>query len=170
MAHGLESYCETVHSVAGLGGASGAARQFVKLTSRDLVIAIAFPRYHRDTIALAKNVSDRGLPLIALTDGPTSPLASLSEVALFVQTNRQRSSSSDASVLSLIQALCDSVAHRGKNSVQAASMSTESVLPWIHGSHSTAHLLPDSSGRQSQSERRKNPVKRGPSPTSKKEN
>jgi DNA-binding MurR/RpiR family transcriptional regulator len=168
MAHALEPYCQTVQSVAGPVGPSGAARQFVKLTSRDLVIAIAFPRYHKDTITLAQNVTDRGIPLLALTDGPTSPLAPLSEATLYVRSNRQRSANSDASVLSMIQALCDSVAHRSKGSVHAASMTTQAVLPWLYGSHSTERLHAGSSSPPSQA--RKQAVKSRRSTASKKEN
>jgi DNA-binding MurR/RpiR family transcriptional regulator len=135
MAHGLEPYCQTVQSVAGPAGTSAAARQFVKLTARDLVIAIAFPRYHRDTIALATDLVHRGIPVIALTDSPTSPLAPHADITLYVQTGRHRSANSDAAVLSMIQAMCDSVAHRAKNSVHAASKTTESVLPWLYGNH-----------------------------------
>ncbi|MGH8807236.1 MAG: MurR/RpiR family transcriptional regulator [Noviherbaspirillum sp.] len=167
-AHGLEPYCQTVHALAGPAGPSGAARQLGKLTPRDLVIAIAFPRHHRDTIALAKSTREMGIHLLALTDSPTSPLAPLSDVTLYVQANRQRSANSDATVLSMIQALCDSVAHRTTNSVRAASNITESVLPWIYGSHSSHDARDISSDSPPQP--RKRVAKSPASPASKKEN
>lgn len=133
--HGLEPYCANVQSAAGPSGASGAARMFAKLSPRDLVIAICFPRYHRDTIELARSVHQKGIPLLGLTDKPTSPLGELSDVTLYMQTNRQRAANSDTVVLSMIQAICDGVAHRNKESVHAASLATESVLPWLYDSN-----------------------------------
>lgn len=132
MAHGLEPYCRTVQSTAGQAGASHAARQLFKLGRRDLVIAIAFPRYVHDTIALAHSAREKGVGMIAITDAPSSPLAALADVTLYAQTRRQLSANSDAAALSLIEALCGAVAHQAKDAVHAASAMTEFVLPWLY--------------------------------------
>ncbi|MDY7548812.1 MurR/RpiR family transcriptional regulator [Glaciimonas sp. CA11.2] len=131
-AHGLEPYCRNVLSVAGPGGPSQTARQFFKVDQRDLVIAMAFPRYVSDTITLATLAKERGAQLLAFTDVPTSPLVPLADVTLYAQTERQLSPTSDAAALALIQATCDAVAHRADRSVHAASKMTEFVLPWLH--------------------------------------
>ena len=52
-----------------------AARQMSRMTSKDLVIAIAFPRYLADTVTLANAAKQAGVPVLVLTDKPTSPLA-----------------------------------------------------------------------------------------------
>jgi len=134
MVHGLEPFCRTVMSGAQPGGATQAGRQFFKLDSRDLVIAIAYPRYVSDTIRLAQFAVEKGAKLVAFTDLPDSPLVPLADVALYAQTERQLASNSDAAALVLIQAICDAVAHRAKRSVQAASEMTEFVLPWLYRS------------------------------------
>ncbi|MFJ2986909.1 MurR/RpiR family transcriptional regulator [Collimonas sp. NPDC087041] len=132
MAHALEPYCRTVMSVAGPGGPSQAARQFFKIDQRDLVIALAFPRYVTDTLTLATRAKERNAQVLAITDTPTSPLVPLADITLYAQTERQLSPTSDAAALALIQAICDAVAHRANRSVHAASQMTEFVLPWLH--------------------------------------
>ncbi|MCD9122473.1 MurR/RpiR family transcriptional regulator [Cupriavidus sp. UGS-1] len=136
--HGLDMYCRTVITVAGVGGASTAARQLFKLTSRDLVIPIAFPRYVYDSVALTERARAHGARILALTDGPTSPLAPFADIALYVSAGRQLSANSDAAVLAMIEALCGAVAHRATGSVKAAADMTEFVLPWLHQTHARA--------------------------------
>jgi DNA-binding MurR/RpiR family transcriptional regulator len=132
MVHGLEPFCRTVLSGANLGGPSQTGRQFFKLDQRDVVIALAYPRYATDTVRLARRAVEKGAKLIAFTDLPHSPLAPLADVTIYSQTERQLSPTSDAAALVLIQAICDVVAHRAKRSVQAASEMTEFVLPWLY--------------------------------------
>lgn len=132
MAHALEPYCRTVIAAAGPGGPSQAGRQFFKIDERDLVIALAFPRYVTDTVTLASRAKERSAHVLAFTDAPTSPLVPLADVTLYAQTERLLSPTSDAAALALIQAVCDAVAHRANRSVHAASKMTEAVLPWLH--------------------------------------
>ena len=130
--HGLEMHCRMVTSVAGAGGASHAARQLFKLQPSDLLIVIAFPRYVTDTIELAQRVKAHGGQVLALTDGPTSPLAPLADIALYAQAGNRLSANSDATVLALIEALCGAVAHRAERPVKAAAEMTEFLLPWLY--------------------------------------
>jgi DNA-binding MurR/RpiR family transcriptional regulator len=131
----LELYCDHVQLLASIESSSYAARRLGGLTPADLVIAISFPRYFSDTVMLAGRVRAAGVPLLALTDSPASPLAPLASVALYAQTHSQYFSNSEAGVLVLIEALCSAVAHSAKGSLQAATQLTESVLPWLEGHH-----------------------------------
>jgi DNA-binding MurR/RpiR family transcriptional regulator len=127
-------HCHTVELLSGLGGVSHAARQMARMTSTDLLIAIGFPRYLADTVTLARAAQARGVPVLALTDKPTSPLAPAATVTLYAVAERQLSANSETAALGLIEALCAAVAHRAKDSVQAALQVTESVMPWLlHG-------------------------------------
>ena len=54
------------------------------LRSGDAVLAITFAPYSDETIALAQDAKTRGLPVVALTDRMTSPLARLSDCILTV--------------------------------------------------------------------------------------
>jgi len=128
-------YCSMAETLAGPGGVSHAARQISRMTSQDLLIAIAFPRYLNDTVTLASAAQRAGVPVLVLTDKPTSPLAPVATVALYAHTDRQLSANSEAGVLSLIEALGAAVAYRAKDSVQAAAGATQSIMPWLlHGS------------------------------------
>jgi DNA-binding MurR/RpiR family transcriptional regulator len=131
--HGLDMYCRTVMSLSAAGGASHAARQLFKLQPTDLIIVIGFPRYVYDTVTLTQRAAAHGAHILALTDGPTSPLAPLADIALYAQTGRQLSANSDAAVLAMIEALVGAVAHRAEHSVKAAAEMTEFLLPWLHG-------------------------------------
>jgi DNA-binding MurR/RpiR family transcriptional regulator len=130
---GLDPYCENVQSLATVESASFAAKVLARARSGDLLVAIAFPRYLADTVLLARMARDAGMPVLALTDRVTSPLAPLGTVALYATVDSHYFASSDASALPLIEALCSAVAHRAKGSVKAATQLAESVLPWLHG-------------------------------------
>lgn len=128
----LDLYCDNVQLLASIESSSYAARVLARLEPTDLVIAIAYPRYFTDTILLTRSVRDAGIPVLALTDRVTSPLAPLATVALYAHTESQYFANSEASALALIEALCSAVAHRAKGSLKAATQLAESVLPWLH--------------------------------------
>ena len=131
----LDPYCDNVQLLASVESSSYGARVLARLKPEDLLIAIAYPRYFGDTILLARRARDAGVPVLALTDRVTSPLAPLASVALYAHTESQYFANSEATVLALIEALCSAVAHSGKGSLMAATQLAESVLPWLHGNH-----------------------------------
>jgi len=130
--YGLSPYCQAVRSLALIGGTTAAARQLYDLTPQDLVVAIAFPRYINDTILLAKFARQEGACVLALTDGPTSPLAPIADIALYLHTYRHLAANSDAAVLAVIQALCSAVAQRAPKAVPTTTKMTEATLPWLY--------------------------------------
>jgi DNA-binding MurR/RpiR family transcriptional regulator len=132
MGHGLEPYCGTIQSTIGSGGPSHVARQLFKYTERDLVIGISFPRYADDVITLLRQVREKDIPVLALTDAPSSPLASVANITLYAQSTRQFSPNSEGAALCLIEALCSAVAHQAKSPVHAASEMTKFMLPWLY--------------------------------------
>lgn len=129
---GLDPYCEHVELLAGVAGASYAARKLFKLDQRDLLISIAFPRYVADTLFLTQQIHQRGIPVLALTDRPTSPLAPIADVALYASTESLYNANSEATVLALIEALCVAVALRTPDAVKTAAQVAEFVMPWLH--------------------------------------
>lgn len=129
--HGLDPYCENVQAVVGVGGSTHAARQLFKLRGEDLVISLGFPRYVADTITLSRRLRSRGVPVLVMTDSPTSPLAPLGDITLFVRSKPRLSSNSEASVLAMIDALCDAVAQRARHAVDRATEMTDFLLPWL---------------------------------------
>ncbi|MBP0592765.1 MurR/RpiR family transcriptional regulator [Paraburkholderia sp. LEh10] len=131
MEHNLLPYHDNVQSLALIGGPTHAARRLFNARKGDLVIAIAFPRYVDDTVELARRAASLGAEVLALTDGPASPLAVLATRSLFIRAERRLAATSEATVLAVIEALCDAVAYRAKRSAQAAAEMTGFVLPWL---------------------------------------
>lgn len=131
MEHGLSTCHDNVQSLALLGGPSHAARRLFTVDARDLVIAIAFPRYVEDTLELARRAAARGAQVLGVTDGPDSPLAPIASLTVFVKAERRFAATSEASVLATIEALIDAVALRTHRSAKAAVELTEFLLPWL---------------------------------------
>ena len=127
----LAVHCDMVQSLATPGGVSETARQVSRLRKGDLVIAICFPRYLADTVTLVKTVRANGIGVLALTDKPTSPLATHADICLYARSERQYLSNSETAVLGLIEALSAAVAHRSANSLNDVAQLTESVMPWL---------------------------------------
>ncbi|QNP47395.1 MurR/RpiR family transcriptional regulator [Diaphorobacter aerolatus] len=133
----LESHCENVHLLTSVAGSSHGARLMPRMKTTDLLIAICFPRYITDTILLAQTARERGVRVLALTDGPQSPIAAFADCCLYAQTENYYAANSEASILALIEALASAVALQANESVQSAAQMTESVLPWLHGAESS---------------------------------
>lgn len=137
----LDPYCENVQLLASMEGSSSGARVLTRLKPTDLLIGIAFPRYFSDTLLLVRRARDAGVPVLALTDRVSSPLAPLATVAIYAHTESQYFANSETTVLAVVEALCSAVAHRARGSVMAATALAEAVLPWLDGSES-ARLRP----------------------------
>jgi DNA-binding MurR/RpiR family transcriptional regulator len=131
LANGLLRIKTDVHCIANGGGGFNGVRHIVNMTAPDLVIAIAFPRYIKDTIRLATLAKDKGLPVLGITDTHRSPLASVCNTNLYVSVKRQFASVSNAAVLSLVEALLGSVLHSTPEAVERAQLFTEDALPWM---------------------------------------
>ena len=132
LTHGLELHCAQAQSLAGVGGPSHGARTLFKLTPQDVVIVISFPRYVKDSIVIARKAKERGARIVALTDSPTSPIAALGDLTLYLPAPSRFNATSDSTVHAVIEALCAAVARHAKNSVKSAAAMTEFVLPWLH--------------------------------------
>lgn len=128
---GLDGPCDDVQLLSSVEGASYAARILTRLRPGGLLIAIAFPRYFADTIRLARSAREKGVPVLAVTDGVTSPLAPLGTVTLCAPADSAYAASSETSGVALIEALCSAVAHSAKGTVEAAAEISESMLPWL---------------------------------------
>jgi DNA-binding MurR/RpiR family transcriptional regulator len=133
----LDLYCANVQLLVSMEGASYGARTLFRFSSDDLLIAIAYPRYMDDTISLARRAREASIPVLAMTDRVTSPLAPLATISLYANTESQYFSNSDASALAHIEALCSAVAHQAKGSLAAATQLAQAVLPWLHGTQAT---------------------------------
>ena len=83
MAYGLSHLGKRMQLLDGVGGMLG--QQARAMTAGDALVAVSFRPYAHETVAIATEARANGVPLIALTDGPLSPIARLGDVALFVE-------------------------------------------------------------------------------------
>jgi DNA-binding MurR/RpiR family transcriptional regulator len=138
LANSLDIYCGNAQSVVGASGGETVARRLFRFTRDDLVIAITFPLYMRDTILMVRQVKELGVPVVGITDGPTSPLVPLSDVALYARNERQFAPTSDASALALIEGIGAAVAYKVNHAVRSASKLTDFAMPWYFFDGDTA--------------------------------
>lgn len=134
-AHRLALAGKDVRVIENGGGRISAARSLSRFGRSDLVVAIAFPLYMRDTIELAQAVKKLGVPILAITDNQTSPLASLAALTLYVRARRTAGSVSDTAILGLLEALAAGVSSRASKATETARKFTEFAYPWLIASN-----------------------------------
>jgi len=62
------------------GSDAAVAATLVDASDRDVVVAIDAERYEQAVIRITGQLADRGATVIAITDGPTSPLAAIADI------------------------------------------------------------------------------------------
>ncbi|QUG75317.1 SIS domain-containing protein [Erwinia sp. E602] len=89
-----------------LDAAGGLAPQMAShMRDGDVLIAIAFRHYAKEVIAIADDAAARGLPVVAITDGPLSPLAKSARVLFNVPEEEYSFSRSLAAPVCLAQSI-----------------------------------------------------------------
>jgi DNA-binding MurR/RpiR family transcriptional regulator len=96
-----------VDAVGGL-----AAEQFGSAGKRDCVLAISFTPYASETVALTQQAAARGVPMVAITDSPFSPLAQNASLWLEVSEANFEGFRSMAATLTLAMTLTVAVAEK----------------------------------------------------------
>jgi DNA-binding MurR/RpiR family transcriptional regulator len=96
-----------VDAVGGL-----AAEQFSFATPEDAVLAISFTPYASETVALVQSAVARGVPVVAITDSPFSPLAQTSNLWIEVGEANFEGFRSMAATLTLAMTLTVAIAEK----------------------------------------------------------
>lgn len=78
--HGLNRLLGNSHLL--VPGTGDLPENLMNFSSSDVLIAICFPRYPSQTIEIVKVAKKRGLKVIAITDGYSSPLIEYSDIIL----------------------------------------------------------------------------------------
>lgn len=89
--------------------------QLAAIRQGDCVICIGFPRYCRETVYALKYAHGHGATTIAITDGPSSPLAQWADLAFGVPTESLFFVSSYVAPLTLVNAILAAVSLRDKD-------------------------------------------------------
>lgn len=96
--------------VDALGGLAAEDTSFA--TPRDVVLAVTFTPYASETVSLSQQLSGRGVPVLAITDSPFSPLASIAQSWFEVQEANFEGFRSMAATLTLAMTLTVATAER----------------------------------------------------------
>ena len=131
LAVGIELTGGNARTIENGGGTVGAARQLFKFGPDDLVIAIAFSLYMRDTVVVTRHAKRHGIPVLTITDHLNSPLAAVGDLSLFVEAYHEYNPPSDTAILALIEALVAAVASRVPNAVDVAERFAAFSYPWM---------------------------------------
>ncbi|MEF9973326.1 MAG: MurR/RpiR family transcriptional regulator [Clostridia bacterium] len=117
LAHYLNFISPSVTLVT--SGVSDIFEQLSRIEHGDLLIGISFPRYTSRTIQAMNFARTRGAALIAITDGPLSPLHAAADLCLTAKSDMASFVDSLAAPLSLINALIVALGQRRRQEVAA---------------------------------------------------
>lgn len=98
-------------------GVSDVFEQLSRIGEGDLLIGISFPRYASRSIESMDFARKQGASLIAITDGPLSPLHSTADICLMAKSDMSSFVDSFAAPLSLINALIVALGQRRRTEV-----------------------------------------------------
>lgn len=113
--HYLNFIFPNVHTVT--SGVSDVFEQIARISDEDVLIGISFPRYTSHTVKAMKFARSRGTTLIAITDGPLSPLHAEANLCLMAKSDMASFVDSLAAPISLINALIVALSQRRRTQV-----------------------------------------------------
>ncbi len=115
LGHYLNFIFPNVHTVT--SGVSDVFEQVARISDEDVLLGISFPRYTSHTVKAMKFARSRGATLIAITDGPLSPLHTEANFCLMAKSDMASFVDSMAAPLSLINALIVALSQRRRTQV-----------------------------------------------------
>ena len=115
IAHHLRYACDWLRPGTLLAGDAGGALvdQVAQLTPADVLLVVSQAPYTRQTVECAQLAHQAGVPLVALTDSPLSPLARLAQHSLLFDAASPSFFHSMAGAQALAETLVAAVAARG---------------------------------------------------------
>jgi len=103
MGYYLNYIFDNVHLVS--SGATDVFEEISKLKENDVLVGISFPRYSSRTLEAMRFAKRCGAQVVAITDGPMSPLTDIADATLTARTDMASFVDSLAAPLSVINAL-----------------------------------------------------------------
>jgi len=110
-----------------VSGTGEILERLLRIGPRDVIIGISFPRYSLATVKGVQFARDRGADVIAITDGPMSPLYSLANAALMARSDMISFVDSLVAPFSLLNALIVAAGHRKNADVSQVFGSLEQI-------------------------------------------
>ncbi len=114
-----------VHHLTGSDAAVAAT--LVDASDRDVVVAIDAERYEQAVIRITGQLADRGATVIAITDGPTSPLAAVADLRCDVRVPAIGPFDSAAPVVAVAELVMAAVARASRAGVTRRLEAAEST-------------------------------------------
>lgn len=103
MGYYLNYIFDEVHLVS--SGATDVFEEISRLDREDVLVGISFPRYSSRTLEAMRFAQRQGAQVVAITDGPMSPLNEIADACLTARTDMASFVDSLAAPLSVINAL-----------------------------------------------------------------
>ena len=114
MNHYFRYIFDNVHHVSS-NSASEMFEEIFRISDKDVLIAISYPRYSKRTKTAAEFAKKRGAKVIALTDSDIAPITAFADIKLFARSDMASFVDSMAAPLSVINALMVAFALRRKD-------------------------------------------------------
>ncbi|NBN63146.1 MurR/RpiR family transcriptional regulator [Pannonibacter tanglangensis] len=133
LALGLQPYRDNVINVVQFGGTEVAAGRLMSAADGDVLIAITFPRYSAEVVALAQAAKLQGVRIVALTDSPAAPLARMADEVLLAPAQHPILSSSSLPGLALIEALVSEFLMSDPSHVERAARLAAAMAAYLAG-------------------------------------
>lgn len=105
----------------------GISEKMFRLNEEDVVIALSFPRYTKNTIDAVSFAKDQGSKVIAITDSIASPLIPYADIQLCAPSEMPSFIDSFVAPLSLINALLTAVGKEKRSEIEAHLNDLENV-------------------------------------------
>ena len=125
LGHYLNFVFGNIHTVT--SGVSDVFEQLYKISDEDVLIAISFPRYTSRVVEAMQYARSRGTAIVAITDGPLSPLSAASDYCLTAKSDMASFVDSMAAPFSLINALIVALGQRRREQVAASFRQLEEI-------------------------------------------
>ena len=125
MGYYLNYIFDNVHLVS--SGATDVFEEISKLREDDVLIGISFPRYSSRTLEAMRFAKRCGAQVVAITDGPMSPLSAIADATLTARTDMASFVDSLAAPLSVINALLVALGLHRKEALKDHFRQLESI-------------------------------------------
>ncbi len=125
MGYYLNYIFDNVHLVS--SGATDVFEEISKLKENDVLVGISFPRYSSRTLEAMRFAKRCGAQVVAITDGPMSPLADMADATLTARTDMASFVDSLAAPLSLINAVLVALGLHRKEALKEHFRQLESI-------------------------------------------
>ncbi len=125
MGYYLNYIFDNVHLVS--SGATDVFEEISKLKENDVLVGISFPRYSTRTLEAMRFAARCGAQVVAITDGPMSPLAASADATLMARTDMASFVDSLAAPLSVINALLVALGLHRKEALSQHFRQLESI-------------------------------------------